>query len=271
MRGTILSKDEKEFLNMSVDEYTRANLQRIEKLRTQGKVWDFPSGLSIIKYKQYKEYLVIETRYGFMMGFPSKTLSEAKNKINDPKYIRSMLDFHGIPSLNPSVFKKINQQIYDDLKNQILSLKKYEGKVYRGINKIPNKKILDLGAGGLPDFRATDAIDLSTTGQKFSGIAYISGIDLNCSKLPYPDNYFDGELSYGALFFNFGTVKTYNEIYRTLKPGGYLEVGLRSLEDMGIKMRKNAMKNMGLVNIHVEQYTDYSKDPLERIIGTKPE
>jgi len=40
------------------------------------------------------------------------------------------------------------------------------------------------------------------------------------------NNYFDYVISYGAWGFNFGTPHTIHEVYRILKPGGIIQIGL---------------------------------------------
>ena len=113
------------------------------------------------------------------------------------------------------------------------------------------KRILDMGAGGNPDIRATDALDamsktdttkernrfynreyVYTAKREFktpmpkpktnNKIKFLYNIDYTKDKLPYDDNSIDIIISNHSMF---GNHHTYKEIYRILKPGGHVDIG----------------------------------------------
>jgi len=121
------------------------------------------------------------------------------------------------------------------------------------------KRILDIGAGGNPDIRATDAIDRlksksiererreffekgyfykkkfckergyckeppKTRPKLNNKTKYLYNINFNQDKLPYDDNSIDIIISYHAISA-FGGKHAIKEIYRILKPGGHVDIG----------------------------------------------
>jgi len=109
--------------------------------------------------------------------------------------------------------------------------------------------VLDVGAGDRPDIRATHAIDLRQP-RKQHDIDYQYGYNMNSEtvEFPYPSNYFDIIVSYGAFGRNFATQKTANEIFRVLKPNGRFEGNM----DYGGDLLRNA----GFTDFHKETYYD---------------
>ena len=131
------------------------------------------------------------------------------------------------------------RSIYDQLRKQELEDKKYKGRHFR-LEKRAGEKVLDMGAGTSPDWRATHAIDLARPGTRFSGLTYSSGYNLKREglKLPYSDNKFDRIVSYGALGRNFDSESIYKEINRILKPGGVIEINAIDNQHVIKKLRE---------------------------------
>ena len=113
---------------------------------------------------------------------------------------------------------------YEFMKRQSKSEEKYGGRTKR-FKKYVGQKVLDIGAGDDPDFRATHAIDLVKPDETYKNLSYKWGYDFSkeSTNLPYGDNSFDVVVSYGALGRNFESANIYKEIYRVLKRGGRFE------------------------------------------------
>ena len=120
------------------------------------------------------------------------------------------------------------------------------------------KRVLDLGSGLNPDYRATDMVDyqkenakvliheeknhfkfqIRPLGMSESRIKELQnyrdthinakwGVNYN-ARLPYPDNTFDIIVSHASLAA-FGELKAYKEAYRVLKRDGIIEVAASEL------------------------------------------
>ena len=99
---------------MSLEEYTQANIKRIDNFRKRGKVTDFSLGLSVVEYA-HEEYIVIEPTYGIWFGYPFKTLKDAEKSLTDTKFVKELLYLYfGVDSLkNPKLLKKINESCFE--------------------------------------------------------------------------------------------------------------------------------------------------------------
>ena len=152
------------------------------------------------------------------------------------------------------------------------------------------KRILDMGAGGNPRKDATDATDklnkdeitrdrnnfiknygyarkyckergyckktIITNPKLNNKIKFVYNIDYNKDKLPYDDNSVDIVSSYHSLQA-FGKLHAIQEIYRILKPGGYVDIGWfsdKSLDKFTEKLNKRfviALPKHGFKNIKI--------------------
>ena len=114
--------------------------------------------------------------------------------------------------------------VYSLIKRHSVKEKKYGGRS-KTFKKYGGQKVLDIGAGGTPDLRATHAIDLVRPMETYPNLDYKWGYDFNkeTTNLPYSSNSFDVVVSLGSLGRNFESANIYREIYRVLKPGGRFE------------------------------------------------
>ena len=142
-------------------------------------------------------------------------------------------------------------------------------------------RILDIGSGLMPDYRATDAIDYQTrsssnikqneqfhiNGQilhlgvsknrvnylkkyRDSNIHFKWNVDFN-SYLPYADNTFNKIVSHSSIIA-FGKISAYKEIYRVLKHGVSVEIRSASgVSDNLINKTISVMKKVGFKKIKV--------------------
>lgn len=155
------------------------------------------------------------------------------------------------------------------------------------------KRILDIGAGANPRIDATDALDFlgpkeikrerdNFFEKQFAGkikhckrdnyckkpitrpklnnkIKFVYHIDYNKDRLPYDDNSVDIVSSYHSLDA-FGGIHAIQEIYRILKPGGYVDIGwsqdefnpkkhVKEMCDNISKIRKVTPKDIKLLKI----------------------
>ena len=157
--------------------------------------------------------------------------------------------------------EKIKQRMPEmfDIKGAYELEKRYHKKVEKYGNKSKRfsigkgKRVLDVGAGDSPDIRATHAIDLQKPYEKHSDIDYKYGYDFNkeSTNLPYPSNYFDVVISYGAYGRNFISRKIANEMYRVLKPRGRFETNAGT-DNESIPLLQEA----GFQDLHYENYYD---------------
>ena len=137
------------------------------------------------------------------------------------------------------------------------------------------KRILDIGAGANPRIDATDAFDflapkeikkerdgffenqyagkikyckrdnyckkpITTRPKTKNKIKFVYHIDYNKDRLPYDDNSVDIVSSYHSLQA-FGGVHAIQEIYRILKPGGYVDIGWNTNEEFNPKKHVKEM------------------------------
>ena len=170
-------------------------------------------------------YHAIDTKTGLSVFSNRESLEEA---IEDIK--------KGVPE-EYSYLNNVRDR-YEMMKRSLKTEKKYGDRAKR-FKKVVGQKVLDIGAGRGPDFRATHAIDLSNPRKTFQNLDYKWGYDFNkeTTSLPYSSNSFDVVVSYGALGKNFESANIYKEIYRVLKPGGRLELNHASGNTVSL-MRK---------------------------------
>lgn len=140
---------------------------------------------------------------------------------------------------------------YELIRREAKISKEYGNRAKR-FKKYPGQKVLDIGAGDNPDFRATHAIDLEKPTKVFSNLNYKWGYDFNKEKtnLPYKNNVFDVVVSYGALGRNFESANIYKEIYRVLKKGGHLEF------NPNYPNTKFLLRKAGFEKPHMKSYLD---------------
>ena len=139
--------------------------------------------------------------------------------------------------------------------------------VFRNFPRDGKTKILDLGCGAGRHIFFMGNENIIPYGIDFSGegIAYIQkmlmkyGMDKyvvnmqvgNLTDLPYTENFFDGIICYGTLYYlrTSEIEKAINEIWRVLKPGGRLLLVVRTINDYryDIKNEKKKKKNTIIV------------------------
>ena len=151
------------------------------------------------------------------------------------------------------------------------------------------KRVLDMGAGSMPDLRATHAIDkekkrssLFKNQMKFGisqlkpvgltdydiaihhelkkDIDYTYGIDFNKDPLPYPDQTFTLVISNCSAALKLLTPSTlaFKEAYRVLKPNGQIEINVGGFNTNAQKEREvkklfSHLSNAGFKNIQGKQ------------------
>jgi len=126
-----------------------------------------------------------------------------------------------------------------------------------------NTKILDLGcgAGRHTYFMANEGIDVYGVDISKKGVEYTKKLLENnnlkgtieiatIDKLPYKDNYFDGIISYGVLYYCTSNMiaKSVDEIYRVLKKDGKAIIVVRSINDYRFGQGKEIEKNTFIIN-----------------------
>ena len=147
------------------------------------------------------------------------------------------------------------RKTYELEKRTVKTQKKYGGKARR-FAKRAGQKVLDIGAGGHPDYRATHAIDLESPIKQFggatAGIDYKWGYDFDkeTTNLPYPNNFFNVVVSYGAFGRNFQSRNIAREIYRVLKKGGHFEFNPDAEESI------EWIKKAGFKKLYMKDYFD---------------
>lgn len=130
--------------------------------------------------------------------------------------------------------------------------------VFRNFIRNGKTKVLDLGCGAGRHifFMANENIDTYGLDISEEGINYTSELlnqyNLNANlkvssvdNIPYDDNYFDGIICYGVLYYCCieEIQSSIDEIYRTLKPGGKAFIVVRNIKDYrygnGLEIEKN--------------------------------
>jgi SAM-dependent methyltransferase len=268
-----LTKQEQEILNMGYPEF-RKKYREFQLSSGSKIVKNLSNGLSVVKvgHRNYR-IAFTDTLYS-LIWYDGRTLSEAIKIANDPNAIQQLLNEEGIKNLNDkqgieNAIRKHYTEGIKHIKNNI----KYNFREYRGRKSLKNQRILDVGAGLKPDFRATDAIGLhgfKKSEIKFENIKYITGYDLNKQNFPYKNNTFDVIISYGALGINFGNSLTYSEVYRILKPNGMLEIGVHPQNKPAIRVCKSMFKDFNYKNIKYTEFKDSFGEIYGRVEGTKP-
>jgi ubiquinone/menaquinone biosynthesis C-methylase UbiE len=145
-------------------------------------------------------------------------------------------------------------------------------------------RVLDVGSGLTPDYRATDAIDMGTKnssrlkhdedwhlyGQviylgvskkkikqlqeyRDKNINFIWHVNYN-NQLPYPDKTFDLVVSHASLASpSLSEPNAFREVYRVLKRGGKIEIGSSSLPKEWVNYITQNMKNVGFKKIQLKK------------------
>lgn len=201
-------------------------------------------------------YEIIDMKTGVNVLSNRKSLEEALRDIkNHVPEEMMMMTFH--TTNMDEYIKKDYVYVLKDAKRQ----QKYGGRSKR-FKQVKGQKVLDIGAGISPDVRATHAIDLEKPDETFSNLKYQWGYDFNkeTTDLPYPDNYFNVVVSYGALGRNFWSKNIFRESYRVLKLGGHFELHVTPKTN---KMSVEAMKDVGFKNIKTKSYYN---EPLQENI-----
>lgn len=135
--------------------------------------------------------------------------------------------------------------------------------IFRNFNREKSNKILDLGcgAGRHVYFMASENIDAYGIDISKDGVDYTekilknSGLSANVKvasvdDIPYQDNYFDGIISYGVLYYcKMNEIKrSVSEIRRVLKPGGKALLVVRNTKDYRYGNGHEIEKNTFLIN-----------------------
>lgn len=200
------------------------------------------NGYGIYAYKEKGKifYNAIDMKTGLIILANRKSLKKIIQDIKkgDPEKLRKRF---------PETFSL--KSTYELRKRTEKTEKKYGGRAKR-FRKYAGQKVLDIGAGDHPDYRATHAIDLVKPDRRFKGLKYKWGYDFNkeSTNLPYLDNSFKVVVSIGGLGRNFESKNIYKEIYRVLKPGGRFEFNPDS------KRSTSLLKKAGFKNLHMESY-----------------
>jgi SAM-dependent methyltransferase len=165
-------------------------------------------------------------------------------------------------------------------------------------------KVLDMGCGKVPDYRATHGADLcydkkmQNSDEKWVALQakelgvpkdeiarrrsfarrvdITEGVDFN-KALPYPNKTFDVVVSHSSVAA-FGRRKAYSEAFRVLKPGGQVEIGAARLPKAWVEKVTNHMEKTGFQDMVVKKglqdtramirdVPQYRKDI---VIGEKP-
>jgi cyclopropane fatty-acyl-phospholipid synthase-like methyltransferase len=134
--------------------------------------------------------------------------------------------------------------------------------VFRNFNVDEHEKILDLGCGAGRHLRflAREGFDAHGIDFSESGIDHAKaqleceGLNVTCQvatcdKIPYEDNYFDGCLAIGSIYYCTTDMikKAADEIFRVLKLGGKALIVVRSTEDYRFKSGKEVEKHTIIV------------------------
>lgn len=205
-------KSEKDFTEMTLTEYkAQLKKRKIPFLYTE-RGW----GVYAMKMGNEKVYQVVHMETGFDVLNGRNSLEDAIRDIKNHVPDEVIAEKGGINGTIRFIFYSAKRSVVEE--------KKYDGREKRFPSQ-GEQYVLDIGAGSGPDLRATHAIDLRKPLRKFKNLEYEYGYDFNkeSTNLPYPDNYFDLVVSYGALGRNFGSKNIYKEIYRVLRPGGRFE------------------------------------------------
>lgn len=159
------------------------------------------------------------------------------------------------------------QNLWHNLHNQARFRPKYPSElivqfVFRNFKRDGKSKILDLGCGAGRHiyFMASEninpyGVDISQEGIEYtnellkqnglSATLNVSGAD----KIPYADDYFDGIISYGVLYYcNISEInKAAKEIFRVLKKNGKALLVVRNIKDYRHGKGKEIEKNTFLI------------------------
>lgn len=160
-----------------------------------------------------------------------------------------------------------NKSLWENLHKQNRFRPKYPSEmvvqfVFRNFNRDGKTKVLDLGcgAGRHVYFMANENIDTYGTDISKDGIEYTEGIlkqyglsaDLKVASvdnIPYKDNYFDGIVCYGVLYYcDINEINaSAKEIFRVLKPNGKALIVVRNTDDYRYSKGKEIEKNTFLL------------------------
>ena len=164
--------------------------------------------------------------------------------------------------------------------------------VFQNFPRNKNFKILDMGAGGGRHsfFMAQEGYDVFASDVSETGIDFIKkqSVHLNlkidakvqsATMLDYPNNTFDGCLSFGVIYYLLKEEgrKIVNEIHRVLKPGGKALIFVKGMEDhrfgKGQEIEKNTFIYDGENSNQTEGETGmtlhfYSRDELIELMNT---
>lgn len=241
---------------VSIEEFRRKLIENRDKINFVRIIGQY--GILKNKYPDGKEYYgIMDLKTGLQVADGRETIEEAKRDIEegliedmkrDPRY----------------AFSFSVEETYKLFQRQNRTQEKYGKKVFR-FKPIRGQRVLDIGAGTSPDIRATHAIDKEKPYDDFIDIDYKWGYDFNNEtvNLPYPSNYFDVVVSYGALGRNFHSYNICKEIYRVLKIGGRFEF------NPDYKETVEAIKRVGFI-LHKESFfSELNNEKIEILVGVK--
>jgi len=242
-------------LDDSFEQYKQKLQQAIKNTKFVKIIGNY--GITKSKYPNSTHYSAMDLSTGLYPLSGRTSLKKIEKEIQEGK-IEKMRQSGYYPTLFDI------RKSYNQLKRAMTYHKKYGDKSKR-FDIVRGQKVLDIGAGGSPDIRATHAIDLIKPEKTF-GINYKHGYDFNkeSTKLPYPSNYFDVVVSYGGLGLNFRSNALCNEIYRVLKPGGTFEGNITPYKNI-----VNKLKKAGLTLCKDKYYNEYIGEYVDIIVGTK--
>lgn len=163
--------------------------------------------------------------------------------------------------------KKNMKSLWENLHKQSRFRPKYPAElivqfVFRNFNRNGEDKILDLGcgAGRHVYFMASENIDTYGVDISADGIEHTKkllkenglSVDLKVAgadNIPYEDNYFNGIISYGVLYYcNINEIENAaKEIFRVLKPNGKALIVVRNTKDYRYGKGKEIEKNTFLI------------------------
>lgn len=139
------------------------------------------------------------------------------------------------------------------------------GQFPRNLSQRKKMKILDLGCGAgrhtsllAKEGFETYATDISVEAIKVTEQRLardgLKGVckKANMERLPYADNYFDGIISFGVIYYNdrTGVINAVSEIYRTLKEGGKAFILTTTTDDYRYAKGSEIERNTFILDIN---------------------
>lgn len=158
--------------------------------------------------------------------------------------------------------------------------------VFRNFTRDGKSRVLDLGcgAGRHVYFMASENIDTYGIDISRDGIEYTkeilkyNGLNANLKvagvdKIPFEDNYFDGIISYGVLYYCcIDEIKdAAKEIFRVLKPNGKAFIVVRNTKDYRYGKGEKVEKNTFIINVEDENQCAFNENNMKMHFFTSEE